>query len=659
MLPGFVAGHYQQNELEIDLVRLAQFSGARIIFGTVEHIDRAKKRLIVSGRPPVPFDIASIDVGVTSAMPETNGFKEHAVAAKPLGPFANRWTSYLAAGAGPSVVIGGGVAGAELALAVAHAAQGKGLISLVEANQVLGNSSQRKRLLRELHNAGVRIVENATVTRVNENNVQLSNGEELPSVLTIGAAGARPLEWLKNTGLDLTDGYLNTDRNLRTSDPSIFACGDCAHLTHAPRPKAGVFAVRAAPVLVNNIRAVLTERPLKPFKPQKHYLKLVSLGRKSAVAEKWGQGISGQWVWRCKDRIDRAFMNRLNHPPIGKGLTPPKDPATGVDDVLGKKPLCGGCGAKVGSGVLEEVLEQDQTGIGEDAAVLKIGREQFVISTDHLRAFWNDPYVMAQIAAVHSLGDIWSMGAAPNSALSQITLPELSERLQREWLEEITAGAKDIFGPEGIDIVGGHTTMGAELQIGFTVTGVLERPPLTLSGALPGDAIVLTRPIGSGTLMAAEMQGLGKAEDIAAALRSMATTQGDAARHVSQHATAMTDLTGFGFAVHLQKIARASGLTAHIELDEIPFLNGALDLAEAGVRSSIWEANRAEVQTVLPHTPEAALLFDPQTSGGFLATVPANSAKSIVDALKSIQHRAAIVGHMVERGPDWITLGQD
>ncbi len=110
MLPGFVAGHYGRDDLEIDIVRLARFAGARMVFGHGTGIDRDKKQIIVTGRPPLDYDFAGLDIGITSAMDELPGFTEHAIAAKPLGPFAARWSTHLAGEAGPVVVIGGGLA---------------------------------------------------------------------------------------------------------------------------------------------------------------------------------------------------------------------------------------------------------------------------------------------------------------------------------------------------------------------------------------------------------------------------------------------------------------------------------------------------------------------------------------------------------------------
>ncbi len=642
MLPGFVAGHYTREELDIDLVRLSRFAGARLILGHATGIDRDARLIEVEGRPPVSYDYASFDIGITSDMPEIEGFQDHGVSAKPLGPFADRWKAHLDGGAGSVAVIGGGIAGVELALAMRHAMGADLPVAVIDRSEALTGVSDASasKLRVALAGADIELKEHSSVARVTATEVHLVDGRSLPSTLTVGAAGARPYPWLGNTGLTLEDGYIAVDPTLRSpNDERIFATGDCAHLTATPRPKAGVFAVRAAPILTRNLRAAAAGTPLKPFKPQAHYLKIVSLGAKNALADKWGKALQGPWVWTWKDRIDQRFMDRLND------LTPMQGPKPAVyaeEALSDAKPLCGGCGSKVGAGVLDRVLaaqagpvrEDVLGGAGDDAAILSVGGAQQVLTTDHLRAFWPDPYVFARITALHAMGDVWAMGATPQAVLTHVTLPQMSPDMQESWLSEIMAAATEVFRTEGAAIVGGHTTMGAELTLGFTITGTADGRLLTINGATPGDALVLTRPIGSGTLLAAEMQLKTRGDDICAALDVMSTSQGAVARALTPFATAMTDVTGFGLAGHAQRMAEASDVTLVLELGQVPVLPGALDLARAGVRSTIWPANRALVTTLLPDTPVAELIFDPQTSGGFLATIP---TARLDEALKAVE----------------------
>lgn len=649
MLPGHVAGHYPRDALEIDLVRLARFAGARVVIGAATAIDRDARLVHVPGRPPIGYDIASIDIGITTDLPDLPGFAEHAVPAKPLDAFATAWQAFLSQ-EGPAgiAMIGGGVAGAELALAMGHALHAKGRatdIHLVEKGTALSalRPAAARRLRRSLTEAGIQLRENAEVIRVTAEGVDLSDGA-IAAGFVCGAAGARPHPWLAETGLMQDKGFLTVDPQLRTSDPRLFAAGDCAHMGFAPRPKAGVYAVRQAPVLYHNLCAALRETgPFKTYRPQSDYLKLISLGGKSAMGDRLGLTFSGPWVWRWKDRIDRTFMNKFKQLPQ---MAPPPLPhprAAGSAE-LGDKVLCGGCGAKLGQGALTAALG---CGLlpGDDAAVVEIGNVTTVLSTDHLRAMVDDPVVMTRLAAQHALGDIWAMGAHPRAVVTSVILPRQSPTLAARSLTEIMMAARDVMAEAGAEIVGGHSSQGAELTIGFTVTGICQGVPIRLSGARPGDSLILTKPIGSGVVMAAEMAGKARGDEVAAALVAMQASQG-AASALLRGAHAMTDVTGFGLLGHLRNICLNSGTGAEVWLEAVPVLPGALRLASEGVRSSLYPDNRAPFPD-LPDTPRHDLLIDPQTSGGLLAAVPGDPAALLAD-LAAAGYDAACIGRMTD-----------
>lgn len=673
MLPGHVAGHYRREELQIDLVRLARYAGARLIVGAADGLDLAARRVLVGGRPPVAYDIVSLDIGVTSEMPAIPGFAEHAIPAKPLDRFADAWDGFCAdPPRDPKVVvIGAGVAGVELALAAHHRLTRAGQrpqVTLVERDTALMAlpARARRRLIAALSRSEVSLLEGTGVARIDPGEVVLSDGRGLPADFTIGAGGARPHDWLADTGLAVEGGYVCVDAELRSlNDPSVYAAGDCAHLAHAPRPKAGVFAVRAAPVLAHNLRADLTGGRRKAFAPQRDYLKLVSLGTRAALAEKAGLVVAAPWVWRWKNRIDQRFMERFRGlEPMAPGRAP-AGAARGVTDAMEGGPLCGGCGAKLGrdalAGILAGLRQPTRTDIltraGDDAAVLDIGGRRQVLTTDHLRAFTADPVLLARVAAVHAMGDIWAMGAAPQAAMASVTLPRMSTPMQAAWLEEIMAAAASVFAAEGAEIVGGHSAMGAELTIGFSVTGLAGNAPVTQTGARPGDRLILSRPLGTGLILAGEMALAADGRDVARAWAQMSRPQGSAAARLAPHAHAMTDVTGFGLAGHLITICEASGTGARIAVDALPALPGALELAASGIRASLDAANRAHLRGRMSaaETARETLLFDPQTTGGFLAAVAPEVAGALLSDLAALGEPAAVIGEVTE-GPPRITL---
>ena len=595
MLPGFVAGHYERPELDIDLVKLARFAGARIIVGAVDEIDTERREVVVPGRPPIAFDVASVNVGITSDMPAMPGFAEHAVPAKPLGPFAARWAAYLdGSGQAAVAVIGGGVAGVELVMAMAHALRSKSrtarvtLIDSASALSAVGSKAART-IRRAMHTLGIEVIENVNITQIASDHLDLEDGRQIPADFITGAAGARAYDWISQTGLELQDGYVCVNEHLQSSDAAIFAAGDCAHLTESPRPKAGVYAVREAPALFDNLRAALGAGQMRGYVPQKDYLKLISLGEKWALAERLGTSFSGPWMWRWKNHIDQTFMNKFRHLPQMPEPPLPRHHTAGLTEAMGDKPMCGGCGAKVGRGALRAALQSlpkprrdDVIPLpGDDAALLQTGGTWQVMTSDHLRSFTLDPATMTRIAAIHALGDIWAMGAAPQAATATIILPRMSAELLQRTMAEIMAMAQDVMQQAGAEIVGGHSSLGDEMTIGFTLTGLCQRDPITLSGGQPKDALILTKPLGSGVLMAAEMAGLAMGTWVAQAFAHMIHPQAQAA-HLLADAHAMTDVTGFGLAGHLNGLCEASGCGALLDLEAIPLMNGALELSAQG-----------------------------------------------------------------------------
>lgn len=670
MLPGAIAGHYAKRDLMIDLVRLARFAGANVILDRVVGLDpKAQTAQLSSGRV-LPYDVASIDIGIASDLPEIAGYAEHGVSAKPLGAYADRWEGFVAkAMPHPRVtVIGGGVGGVELALASAYRLRRAGLDGHVtvlekEPEALPGVAdATRKTLFAAMKSAGVVLRAGTTARRISADWVELSDGSNLASDFTLSVAGARPQPWLAKTGLDLEEGFIRIGRNLQSSDPLVFAAGDCAHMAFAPRPKAGVFAVRQAPTLFHNLRAAVSGGRLRDYAPQRDYLKLISMGGQTAVADKFGLRTGGAWLWHLKDRIDRKFMAKFEDYPEMARPVVPRHHAKGLVEAMGDKPMCGGCGAKVGAQALTSALselpsprrEDVLSGPGDDAAVLHVGGARQVITTDHLRAFVNDPALMARLAAVHALGDVWAMGAEPQVALAQITLPRLSTTLQERMLAEVMASASEVFRAAGADIAGGHSTVGDELTIGFTVTG-LGRRTIPKTGARPGDAILLTKPLGTGVVLAAEMararlndRNLLLGEVWETCIASMARPLGPASAILRERATAMTDVTGFGLAGHLWEMLGKGTSSARLSLESVPLLPGALDLASQGVGSTLLPANRADLDWHVdgPSGPRVDLLFDPQTCGGLLATVPQPFVTALQEALSKAGESVAVIGQV-------------
>lgn len=317
MLPGFVAGHYSREELDINLSKISKKSGINLRLGKAEAIDTIQNRVQLDDGSEITYDIASIDVGITTRMPSLTGFTDHAVPAKPLDNFSSEWDQYRSSvGSKNVIIIGGGIAGVELAMAMAFALRSTSSdvsVMLFDRENILSTNSDnaRKCLRKELKTNNVNIMEHVNVVEITSDGVKLADGSFYEANFVVGVAGATPHKWLEKTGLDHTNGFIDVNNTLQTSQSNVFAVGDCAHMTFDPRPKAGVYAVRQAPILLQNIRNMLSGSALVSYEPQSDYLKLVSLGGKRAFGEKNGFRFSGKWIWKLKNHIDKDFMNQF------------------------------------------------------------------------------------------------------------------------------------------------------------------------------------------------------------------------------------------------------------------------------------------------------------------------------------------------------------
>lgn len=690
MLPGYIAGHYSCDEVHIDVRRLAEFAGARYYRDEVTGIDRAARRVICRERPPVGYDLLSINIGSTPKLVDVPGAGAHAVAVKPIRQFNARWQALLARvrnhpGATTVAVVGAGAGGVELALAMQYrlrnelAAQGRDpdelRVHLFSAGADIlptHNAGVRRDFEAVLAQRGVVVHRDAEVVRVDGGRLHTRRGETVEADEVVWVTQAGGADWLAGTGLALdADGFVRVRDTLQTeTDPAIFAAGDCVAFAGRPLEKAGVFAVRMGVPLAANLRRALLGQPLVAFRPQRRWLALISTGDRHAIASRGALHTRGDWVWRWKDWIDRRFMRRFSEfpaPAMTAGGKPGAD-AIALEAVEQTQAIsalamrCGGCGAKVGANVLSRALaslrpvERDDVLIGlhapDDAAVLRVPTGKALVHTvDFFRAFVDDPWLFGRIAANHALGDIFAMGAEAQSATAIATVPPGLESKVEDTLMQMMAGAVDVLNAADCALVGGHTGEGRELALGFAVNGLIDATldtVMTKHGLRPGDVLILTKPIGTGTLFAAHARLLARGRWIDAALASMQVSSRAAAACLAAHgARACTDLTGFGLLGHLVEMTRASAVDAEISLAALPVLDGAEETVAAGVLSSLQPANtrlrRAlrDQEAALGH-PRYPLLFDPQTAGGLLAGVPEAAADACLAALHAAGYRQAV-----------------
>jgi selenide,water dikinase len=667
MVPAHIAGDYTWDEITIDLVRLCQAFKIRFVAQRVTRIDASSRQVCFADRPPLSYDALSLGLGSIPSCPARDSSSEFSLVMRPLGALIQRLDRLEARLRQSSsfrlVVVGGGASGCELTVALhKRLAHHAGLrMTLLQGNDRLLPQFPAKaaRLFTEaLGSRKINIRLEARVADCDANSLRLESGEQVACDAVLWATNASPPPLLRDSGLTLdANGFLAVQDTLQTlSDPAIFGTGDCVGLASYPDlQKNGVHAVREGAVLFNNVAALLREQPMRPFRPRRFCLMLLNTADSKAILSYGPLVFKSRWARRLKDRIDRAWIDKFTR------FTPMAE----VEGAAETSSLmrCGGCGSKISSDVLSAVLKRLDVGddprvllgcgAGGDAAVFRIpqgGKAVEVQTVDYFRAFVDDPFLFGRIAAVHALSDLYAMNARPFAALAIATLPYARGPIQEAQLYELLSGAVRTFTELGVTLAGGHTTEGSELALGFAVTGHGEEDRLfQKSNLLIGDALVLTKPLGSGALLAAWMRAACKAAWFDELVRSMLLANRAAADIFAvAGVTACTDITGFGLAGHLLEMLDASHQSARLNAGAVPLYEGFEDVVAQGIVSTLQDDNAKQSYRIQAVGPLPQWLFDPQTSGGLLAAVKPAAVESILEQLHQAGScRAAVIGEVV------------
>ena len=679
MLPGVIAGQYPRSAMEIDLIRLAQSAGARVVIGKVTGLDANQQKLLFADRPALTYDCLSIGIG---SRPSFRGVEvadaSPLIAVKPMQTFLKRFTDRLRQLNKPHpkiVIVGGGVGSIEIAFCLFERFFGKprfddsdfprGLqpeISLITGSSRVGEgllASTIASIQDAFDFRDVQIRTNARVKKIETDAIVTEDGNSIAADIVIWATSAVGVPLLGDLGQELDQrGFLQTKSTLElTQAPGVFAVGDSGTIVGSQSPKAGVYAVRQGPILFKNIFRKLENRPLIDYEPQTGFLKLINFGNDKALAEYWGRTFNGKWAWRLKDRIDVKFMRMYQD-------YQPMKMVPQADDNEAMK--CLGCGGKIGGQILSSALSELQINehpdvkIGlanpDDAAVVGTRNNEVTVTTDFFAAPFDDPYLVGRVAALNSASDCFVMGAQPNAALAIVQVPLGHPRAQLQVMRELMAGAVEEFNAMDVSIVGGHSIEGPRTTIGFTVLGYQVADPMTKGGLKLGDCLVLTKPLGTGILLAAWMQCKMKAECYQPLIDSMLQSNQIALDLVKEFpVTALTDVTGFGLAGHLVELMTASKVDVRLEVDAIELLPGVRELVESGIQSTLAPDNRSmlgRIDTVRldAESPALAPLFDPQTGGGLLFSIAEEHLDSVCTFLRQQGYRqTAVIGKVTQK----------
>jgi selenide, water dikinase len=286
--------------------------------------------------------------------------------------------------------------------------------------------------------------------------------------------------------------------------------------------------------------------------------------------------------------------------------------------------------------------------LADDAGVFRLRDNVALVQTvDFFTPVADDPYIYGRIAAINALNDVYAMGGKPLTALSIVCYPQKGDF---EILGEILSGGQSAMNAEGVMILGGHSIDDTEIKIGYAVTGIIDPDQvITNAGAKPGDALILTKPIGTGAISTAIKRNIASPQSIEAAMRSMTSSSALASKEMQvARANACTDITGFGLLGHAFEMARASQVCLVIEAERVPLLPDVLELISQGmltrgdVNNRLYVGEKIEIKEHVSRQMQSAL-FDPQTAGGLLISINRSEAEALAHKIEG----AVIIGEVI------------
>ncbi len=647
MLPGHLAGTYSHDEMHIDLVRVCAANGVQFIQAAAQRIDKRQKKIYFADRPPIVFDVLSINIG---SIPEKEPW---GIGIKPMHDFLGQWSQVEAARS--IAIIGGGAGGVEVALSLNSRFQDRKKISIIHRGTELlpqAPKGLQKKIMQLCRARGI------TLHLKDPNPAAIAQAHDL----VLWTSSARAPEILRESTLTVDErGFLLTnDLLLCRGEDKIFAVGDCAHIEGQYRPRSGVYAVRLAKPLERNIRSLFRGVPLGPAKLQEKHLALITTGGKEAFALRGRLYWQATWIWPFKDKIDRAFMAKFD-------ALPPKTMAMQNPDPM----RCLGCGAKLGGVALKSVLAllaKDYPAVLTDAAVSQslamtedvalVQMQGWVMqSMDYFPAFMDDAFLVGKIACLHAAGDLLVKGGTPQSCLALAVMPHKAPDLLKDDFYQLLAGVASVLQTMGTRLIGGHSAEGKQLAVGLQLQG----PQPTAkswkpkSGLRAGDCLVLTKPIGTGIVLAGVMQSLTRGYDRDTCLASMLLNHFVLLEMIADEAVhGATDVTGFGLLGHLAEMVAASQMGVELSLKDLPRLPGVQDLMGRGVQSTLALENEQYASSLceIINFQESMLLCDPQTSGPFLLSMNADKAQQWVTRARELGFTdCSIIGQVIGGSP--------
>ena len=666
MYPGVLAGKYKIDEILIDLRSLASKAGVSFVMAEIVGINAKKKKLLLAGRPEIQYSLLSLNIGSkTNLNPDSLiiGDKDLAV---PIKPFSKSYKFIVDqdiykddSSVEPFVIIGGGLAGIEIAFSLRKRWPKRFILLKVKSIEKLSKNIYQY---------------------LKDFNIDITEKDPPVSCPTLICTGNKSFKWIKDSSLPVDEyGRILTKKTLQVFNyPELFAVGDCGVIKDYPRPSSGVWAVRSAKPLAKNLEALSKGLKLEEWKPQRKAIQILdtySVEEKSKAFIYWGGVVIGPFGFlsRLKEFIDEKFIFKFN---LINDIEP---------EMVYKKDMikCRGCAAKLAFTPLSSALKRLELSESLSDDSIEIGTlnssKTLIQSVDGFPSLVSDPWLNGRLLAFHSCSDIWACGGSVISAQSVVSLPSLSNNLQQELLFQVLDGINSSLTMQGAKLLGGHTLesrkiseepYSQEIVSSLTVNGVINdnKSFWSKGGMKKGDKILISRAIGTGIIFSAFMNGQVKPYILDSVLEEMNKSQHHIVNSINKLAetnqnskivNACTDITGFGLIGHLSEMLEFTNsdqlkmnlepLKIILDLDHIPVYDGVKELLTKGFESTLAPANEIFLKNINGdknlkfelicndvnlnssyYNAMLRILIDPQTCGPLVVSCSSLNAEKLI-----------------------------
>ena len=658
MIPGYIQGIYEWDEINIDLMHLCNNFSHRFLIESVTKININQNLVHMENRPSISFDYLSINLGIQSNDKDINGAKENCIKLKPISSIKENINKLLTynkeRNKNKIVIIGAGAAGVEVALAIRERLRKEYLyndIVLLSKNSKILNGFNNNAIYtaeKNLKKNNIKVLYDSEVINITKNYISLRNGSKIKCPFPVLATNAGPLELLKKSNLPLTkNGNIIINKKLLIQGKdNIFATGDIAEIIKNKTPKAGVFAVKQGKILEKNIRRAILNKNLINFIPQRTYLSIIGLSGGKALAIKSIFSCKSKYLWKIKKFIDKRFIKKYS---IKKMSIIEINNNT---EPYAYKMQCKGCGNKITHNVLEDIFSENIKKGALDADKIPKSNNLYQ-TTDVISSIITDPFNLGRISAKHALNDIFAAKAFPLSAQMIVSLPPGLNEINKRDLKLLKEGANLVMQQADCKITGGHSfnINDDQIYIGFSIVG--KNTNISKDNILKKANLYMTGKIGSALVFSAIEQRLIRgiyAEDV---IKEMVNSSFETFLTLRKYKVKyVTDISGFGLAIHANNLLlRDKNLNGlELRLNKVPLYEGAKLALINKVKSSINDSNKSSIinnLNIKVNNNDKYLLnalFDPQTAGGFLFLLKP-SEKKVIKELHQKGIKCTLIGN--------------